>query len=170
MKKISALLLCFVMIFSLFACAEGGQTQNSSAENQTNIANPFIDCKTLDEAAGIAGFAITAPDSLSGYPERVIQAVKDSMIQVIYYAGSLDSDNVRKVYIRKGASFEDIFGDYNDYPEKGDLNVNGVKASFNGSGGKVSNVKWQIGNDCFVIYSDEPLEKEFVSGIIEKTA
>ena len=55
MKKRIIFALCAVTALSLAACGgEAVTAQKAAAEETVQIPNPFIDCETLDEAAGIA--------------------------------------------------------------------------------------------------------------------
>ncbi len=53
-------------------------------DDDVQIANPFQECTDLSEAAQIAGFSITAPDSCVNSSGKVIQAIQNDMIEIIY--------------------------------------------------------------------------------------
>ena len=79
MKRIYALALCAVMVLSLAACASAKANGNKELDNDASgeygkvensdgfgrgtvqIANPFVDYKTLDAAAQAAGFGLNVP-------------------------------------------------------------------------------------------------------------
>lgn len=69
--KVIAITLCAITALSLTAC------KAPQIENNTEIANPFEECKTLEEAAAISGVTLKVPDEIEGYSERSIQAVED---------------------------------------------------------------------------------------------
>ena len=131
MKKLLALTLCAITIFSMTAC---GNTSEST-EDLVEIPNPFIDCDSLEDAIKIAGFEIRVPDSIDGYSNRFIQAIDQYMIQVFYYTSSEISDDTGnttfsenteitenaaytedsrdQILLRKAIGTDDISGDYN---------------------------------------------------------
>ena len=130
-KKWMALVLCAVLALSLVACGtSGNNTQNDTtddtsndtgstnsgatdtdtstdtADGSTEIANPFVDCETLEEAGELAGFDISVPDEIDGgYTQGTIQAVENEMIQVIY-----TTEAGEEITLRKGTGTEDISG------------------------------------------------------------
>jgi len=53
MKKLFTIILCAIMVLSFTAC--------SRKSDNTQIPNPFLDCKTIKDAEEIAGFKVTAP-------------------------------------------------------------------------------------------------------------
>ena len=79
--------------------------------------NPFIPCASMEEASGLAGFAMEVPAETAlteQYPVRDITAIKDTMIQVICY----DAAGNEGFRMRKAAGEEDISGVYGTYEEK----------------------------------------------------
>jgi hypothetical protein len=172
MKKLFLIVICAVMALALAAC--GGQKANSdptaSGQEQTGslggaqIPNPFIDCKTLEEAQDIAGFDIALPGSMpEGYSMSPIRAVKDTMIEIIYQSGS---DEIR---IRKGVGSEDISGAYNEFSETGTVTVGGLQVAMKGDGGKVNVASWFDGGHAFSItvnLGGEGIGEDVVSGMV----
>ncbi len=93
----------------------------AAAQDQGGMAagwgNPFIPCASMEEAAGLAGFAMEVPAETAlteQYPVRDITAIKDTMIQVICY----DASGNEGFRMRKAAGEEDISGVYGTYEEK----------------------------------------------------
>ena len=101
--------------------ADMAQEEMAAAQDQGGMAagwgNPFIPCASMEEAAGLAGFAIEVPAETAlteQYPVRDITAIKDTMIQVICY----DAAGNEGFRMRKAAGEEDISGVYGTYEEK----------------------------------------------------
>ena len=88
MKKIIAIVIA-LLLFTLTAC---GQNAQEPAGGNTQIPNPWVDCTTLADAAKLAGFDIAVPGSIKGYPNKLIQAMEKSMIQVLYFDGDPDAE------------------------------------------------------------------------------
>lgn len=159
MKKLLAVLLSAMMICSFAACAKT-ETKTDAAADSSQIPNPFEDCDTLDDAAKLAGFEITVPDSVDGYSTRTIQAIKDQMIQVIYAEG--DST----LTMRKGTGTEDISGDYNEYAENNTVSVGGLDITMKGADGKVSVAIWMDGDYAFAVSVSTAVDSAAMSTLV----
>lgn len=144
MKNLAAILLCLLAAASLAGC---GGTADKSADTtaQVQIPSPFTDCATLADAAKGAGFEMTAPDTLDGYPERTIQVADREMIQVIF------ENEAGSVTLRKAAGSDDVSGDYNDYGETGTRTVGNLTVSTRGENGLVNVATWTDGGYTFAI-------------------
>ena len=101
--------------------ADMEQEEMAAAQDQGGMAagwgNPFIPCASMEEAAGLTGFAMEVPAETAlteQYPVRDITAIKDTMIQVICY----DAAGNEGFRMRKAAGEEDISGVYGTYEEK----------------------------------------------------
>lgn len=144
--------------------AETAETTANTANTATGtvgLANPFVTCTTLEEAAQTAGFEMTVPDVLEGYEQIVIQAVKDQLIQVIWQSG----DN--KITIRKGTGAEDISGDYNQYPHTEEISVGDLQVTVKGSDEAVNTAVWTVGDYAYAISAlNEGIERDAMSGLI----
>lgn len=141
--------------------AETTETTANTAAGTVGLANPFVTCTTLEEAAQTAGFEMTVPDVLEGYEQIVIQAVKDQLIQVIWQSG----DN--KITIRKGTGVEDISGDYNQYPHMEEISVGDLQVTVKGSDEAVNTAVWTVGDYAYAISAlNEGIERDAMSGLI----
>jgi hypothetical protein len=162
MKKLLIALLCVTLLFCGAACGKTAQTPETTTEiDGKNTGNPFIDCATLEEAAAIAGFDLTVPDKIDGYPEVMIQAVKDEMIQVFY----TDAD-ANEILIRKGLGENDISGDYNHYDNQivkwvGDQTVN-----FRGNGELMHVAYWITKDNAYSFSVSNGMAMEKIEALI----
>ena len=116
MKKI---LLMSVLCLAIVACGkkeeakqEIAETTNVTQKESTQIPNPFVEVKNLDEASKIAGFTLEVPETYEDYKQQVIQAIENDMIEVIYLEEESGYEGLR---IRKAKGTDDISGDYNEY-------------------------------------------------------
>ena len=169
MKKTVALLLAALLTVSFAACSQ--KTSDSKTPNDTEnvqIPNPWVDCATLDEAARIAGFDISIPGKFDGYPNKVIQAIEKSTIQVLYYDGDPAAENSSMVMVRKGTGNEDISGDYNTYPEKETIQMHGADIQLRGDNGLVYSAIWTLDGYSFAINADKGLSRDALSTAIEE--
>lgn len=162
MKRTLIITLCAVMTLLLGACGSKADTaQKANSEKNAQIPNPFIDCETIDEAVGIAGFEMTVPEEISGYDKPVINAIENEMIQVIYYK---DEDEIR---IRKGAGSEDISGDYNEYANTDTISVEGMQVKIRGNDGTVSVATWTNEKYSYSITVDEGITADSMTDFIK---
>ncbi len=172
MKKLIAITLCAVTALSFCACANntpakdnarqtGGQ---SAKDNNLQIPNPFIDCKTIAEAGKIAGFTPRIPSSIpADYSLDKIQAVKGGMVQLIYTKGE------NEITFRQRKGSEDISGDYNEYDESSTMIVGSLAVSTKGSDGKVNVATWIEGPYTFAVSVNpggEGLDNQEISDMI----
>lgn len=136
MKKWILCTLSALVLLGCTACA---------GQPQAQTPNPFISCKTLDEAAEHAGFAFTVPEGLSEtYGAGTISAIKDDLIQVQF-----DGDTA--LLLRKGAGEKDISGDYNTYDEVTAGEAGGHSIELRGKDGLVYCAVWTADGHAFAI-------------------
>lgn len=157
MKKLVAITMC-VMTLSLTACGnttsakENPQNQTKSevsTEEAVQIPNPFVDCKTVEEAETIAGFKAAVPEKMpDGYTQETIRAVEHDLIELIYENGK------KSIRIRKGKGSGDIGGDYNSYKENNTVTIGKFQVSIKGNDGKVSVAVWEDGEYSFAVSAD----------------
>ena len=169
MKKLIAITMC-IMTLSLTACGNttsakenpGNQTASENSKEETvQIPNPFVDCKTIEEAEKIAGFKAAVPEKLpDGYTQAAIRAVEQDLIELIYENGQ------KSIRIRKGRGSGDISGDYNSYKESDTVTIGKFKVSTKGNDGKVSVAVWEDGEYTFAVLADPGVSSLEVSDII----
>ena len=162
MKK---LVTVIVLAFTLLALAACGSSQQPEEAESTQIPNPWQECATLEEAEELAGFDIAVPDRIEGYPETLIQAAEDSMIQVFYLED--DSDDADSILIRKGIGTEDISGDYSEYAQNTEATMHGVEVTTKGSDGKIFTATWTQDGYAYSIHADSGTEYSLIEDLVE---
>lgn len=197
-KKVTLMILCVATMLSMAACGDkedksiGAETASQTVvENEekiptdgtattmtednvigdnTQIPNPFTDCDTLADAAALAGFDIIVPDSVAGYEERVITALKNDMIQVLYIHGD------DQICVRKAVGTEGCSGDYNEYAEEKTVTVGDKEVTLRGNNGKVMVAVWTedgysyfIGAYVYTQHNDGVEDPESNTGMDEET-
>lgn len=136
-------------------------TSTDTADGSTEIANPYVDCETLEEAGELAGFDISVPDEIDGgYTQGTIQAVENEMIQVTY-----TTEAGEEITLRKGTGTEDISGDYNEYAEENTLDVDGTSVTARGDG-LVYAATWTDGTYTYAITASAGLESDSISALV----
>ena len=168
MKKI---LLMSVLCLAIVACGkkeeakqETAETTNVTQKESTQIPNPFVEVKNLDEASKIAGFSLEVPETYEDYKKQVIQAIEDDMIEVIYYDENSEHEGLR---IRKAKGTDDISGDYNEYKDVETVKVGDFEVTEKGSEGNISVAIWNDGTYSYAInVAEASLTKDTIANLI----
>lgn len=169
--------VCWMAMKDIMGAAEGNlfapksevthETANQVFEQYFNImgaveiANPFVTCKTMDEAAQLAGFSMTLPSRVPNWiNSSVIRAVKSKMIEVLYQG------NQEQLTVRKAVGTEDISGDFTTYPDVHTEEVNGHSVTMKGSDGKIMVATWMDGGYTYAVRTATGLEHDALVSVI----
>ena len=167
-----------LMALPLAACGgkasqeeEPQQTQEASpqaeeSEKSTGVANPFVDCSSAYDAAQVAGFEVTFPESVPGYATRMYQAVEDQLVQCFY---GNEGDDAR-VLIRKGKGVENISGDYNEYAVTETVTIGDVTVEERGDGTLIHVATWSRDGYDYAIDADNGLDAATIEHLVNGTA
>lgn len=166
MRKLAIVAMCGVMAATMLlgstAVFAGTTTGGDS------IPNPFVECKTIDEAAQVAGFTFSVPEKIGKtFDSKSISAIKDQLIQVDYKNGTKND----QIELRKAAKCSNVSGVYTKYKNKTTAIVNGTKVVMKGNGTKVSVASWNAGKYSYSIYasvSKKGISKALVKSIVKK--
>lgn len=155
LKRIFSLALGTALALSLVAC---GSNDNPAADNSKPGAvqppSNYVDCDTLEEAIEMAGIEISIPEVIKGYDDCTFRANKtDGMIEVIFQN---DDDEIR---FRKGLGDEDISGNYNNFSEKNEVELDGTVITMKGTDGKVNVAVWSKDGYAYSIDCTTAVEK-----------
>lgn len=133
--------------------------QYFSAVEQTEIANPFLECKTMEEAAQVAGFSMELPQ---GAEPVAIRAVEDDMIEVLCQmeAGT--------VTLRKAVGDQDISGDYNHYAQTDVREWNGRTVTLKGTDGMFMTATWLDGGYTYAVRAEGGLDRDGMYAILSQ--
>ena len=168
MKKI---LLMSVLCLAIIACGKKEETKQETAETtnviqkeSTQIPNPFVEVKNLDEASKIAGFTLEVPETYEDYKKQVIQAIENDMIEVIYLEEESGYEGLR---IRKAKGTDDISGDYNEYRNVETVKVGEYDVTEKGDEGNIFIATWTDGTYSYAIDTDRAeLNAEDITNLI----
>jgi len=168
MKKI---LLMSVLCLTIIACGKKEETKQETAETtnviqkeSTQIPNPFVEVKNLDEASKIAGFTLEVPETYEDYKQQVIQAIENDMIEVIYLEEESGYEGLR---IRKAKGTDDISGDYNEYRNVETVKVGDYDVTEKGDEGNIFIATWTDGTYSYAIDTDRAeLNAEDITNLI----
>ena len=168
MKKI---LLMSVLCLAIIACGkkeeikqETAETTNVIQKESTQIPNPFVEVKNLDEASKIAGFTLEVPETYEDYKQQVIQAIENDMIEVIYLEEESGYEGLR---IRKAKGTDDISGDYNEYRNVETVKVGDYDVTEKGDEGNNFIATWTDGTYSYAIDTDRAeLNAEDITNLI----
>ena len=137
---------------------EGTKAKEDYTSASTGMANPFIECKSLEEAAKIAQVNIKLPE----YSQCTIYAVKNSFVEVQY-----PLNETSNITIRKSAGEEDISGVY-DGKEMQLHSTDGVDVNVRLKDGKFISAYFTGDDGTYSITCDEPLEANEIIAIVDR--
>ena len=160
MLHVAAAALAVALAFSGTACTAqsgSGTAADAASSENVQIPNPWVDCKTIEEAQTLAGFDFQLPETPDGYTIDNISVIKDEIIQVIYTKGE------QELCIRKGVGTEDISGDYNVYDTTVTKELIANNATLKGNDGKFRLAIWNDGEYAYAVSSSEALSEEEMS-------
>lgn len=178
-KKLMLILLCTTIVGAFTACGANSSGTDRAGQNEgnaaleveaddeeadgenTQIANPWVDCASMEDAVKIAGFTFEVPEQIDGYPNQAIQAIENDIIQVVY------DDGANSIYIRKGVGTEDISGDYNEYEQSDEVSIGEFQVTEKGNDGKIHVAIWNDGDYSFCVGTPGMSVEEIVA-IIEQ--
>lgn len=183
MNEMIALALSAMMALSPAACGSYGKTggteipdsftecktmDEAANGNGVECPNPFTEFQSMEDAAKAAGFSMLVPDSVEGYPDRVIRVLSgdesESMIEVIYYNGNAE----KEFCIRKAAGSEDISGDYIEYAESNTVAVGEIQVTMKGGNGQVQLATWTNNGYTYSIgiYHENGVSCDKMAGLV----
>lgn len=152
--------------------ANEGSTGTSADANRSQaeqVANPWVDCPSLDEAESVAGFQASMPAALDGYGDASFQAVSGETIQATY--GDTAAASAPVACVRKSlGEGQDVSGDYNDYPDSGTVDVEGAEVSLRGSGGSWSAATWDRDGFSYAITLTGGQDESWFSSVVDSVA
>lgn len=119
---------------------EDGQKSAAAADAPMSmqIANPWSEFDTLEEAESDAGIEIELPENYQGFNHRIYRSMHRQMIEVIYQ----DADGREGFRIRKSRDFGDISGDYTRYDQEKTLEIGDRFVETRGNGNEISVARW----------------------------
>ena len=166
MKKLIALMLCVLCLFSLAACQNRAPAEGSAeAEGSAGLgmANPFVDYGTLADACAAAGYEMHAPDMIGDAAIDTNQVMNHSMIQIVYADPNAEDG---RITLRKAAGVDDISGDYNEYASVRTADADGVTVTLRGEGETVSGAIWTANDASYALQFDTPADEAAVLAIV----
>ena len=172
-KRLFACLLCGMCICSLCACGNTNETDVIPKQNTDDvteylkenppvmqIANPWSDCTTIEEAEDIAGFNFDSVKSAEVNSISVMKGTDYNIIQIAFYDGE------NKVTIRKANIEDSISGDYNVYNQEKPVIKEEVTISVRGNDNLYSLVEWSRNGYSYSISSEQGIEFEIIESYL----
>ena len=149
--------------------ASSASSAESSADDAGDgvslaFANPWQECRDLQEAATLAGFELSVGQAPQGSVEAntYIQVIPGDIVEVDYH----DALGERVAYVRKAKGSEDASGDYNAYDLTQTLDVEGVQVEARGSDAGWSCVVWTADGYSYAIGFSSPASTEQVEALV----
>ena len=182
MKRLAYMMTLVLIAFSLAACGGAGkkpaetaaavqesteaaeetvtETEVIATETETgaaNMINPVSEYETLGAAQRAAGVEIEIPEGPEGYPVTCYHAIKNiGLLEIVYLDGPANSEDSKEGYrVRKQAGEDDISGDYNEYSEIMEYEVEGGRiVTLKGNDGAIYCMTWTDGGYSYAVDID----------------
>ena len=133
-----------------------------SLDGPAEIANPFVEYKSIDAAKKSLSFtALTPSHTPSGYNIDEITVLDNDLLQIIYKNGS-----DKTICYRTAVGNDDISGDYTVYANKKEIKVGDLNVNVRGNDG-IAVAVWSNGNLTYSIQSDTELSEKEIIDIIQ---
>ena len=161
MKKTLALILCAALALCLVACGKAAAPA-ASGEESTQIANPFVEYETMDEAAAAVGLSLSVPETPEGYDDPFIEVIGGELLQLVYANEDSQFITVRKAAIAD----EDVSGDYNEYPQTRKTTLGDNEVLFKGADELVSVIIWSVDGYSYSVTYDDPADMGAALGLL----
>ena len=132
-------------------------------DNATQIANPFTEHKTIDDANKVLSFDAKVPSNIpSGYKVDYISTLSNDFLQIGYKNG----DN--EILYRMAKGSDDISGDYNEYKNIENKKVGDYSFIIRGNeSGKAANLLWTDGKYTYSLYANPEVGTDALMSIAD---
>lgn len=131
-------------------------------KNTSQIPNPLVNYKTLDEARKAVGFSFAVPTNLpTNYEMKDIIVISNNLAEIFY-----QQDNQEILY-RAAKGNEDISGNYTVYEEVKTVTVGNTKVTVKGKSGLINLATWTKDGISYSLDFDEACDLKSVTSIIE---
>lgn len=132
-----------------------------SGAGRVGLANPFVDCKTMEEAQTIAGFETEELGGLpDGYERQAIRAMEGELLELIYRNGE---DEIR---FRKAKGNQDISGDYNQYEQAKEVSEVDYAVEIKGNDGKYCLAVWENQGFSYSVQLKDAVSEEAIMNVV----
>lgn len=159
-KKVFSIVMCAVMALSLAACGNNKPTNSSDGGDRS--PNPFTEYQTLEEAEKEAKFTLNLPQSIAGYSDPMYRLDKeDGLLEVVFENGE------ESITFRKAGGDGDISGNYSNFSEKNEVELDGTVVTMKGADGKVNVAVWSKDDYSYSIDSTEAMDKTAMTDLIK---
>lgn len=148
------LLLAVLSAFLLASCA--------TKPKKAQIANPFVDCKTLAEGCQLAGYQFAVPERINDYVMTDVRAITGNFLEIIYRIPGDKSDEVR---LRKAYMMDDASGDYRNFQLVKGISVSGKKVLLKGEPNCFHVAIWTHGKYGYAVNAQKGLPEELMQAI-----
>lgn len=137
MKELKVVVVCVLLLLSLAACGNNGQSQ---------LPNPVVEYGSFEEAQKAVDFNFTPLGNLpAGFSVDSISVIDKRIAQIIYKKGD------DRICYRVAKGGDDISGDYNEYPANNTVTMGENSVLLRGTGEKVNVALWEKDGFSFAL-------------------
>lgn len=143
---------------------EETQSPEETEDKEKTPVQEYTECASMEEAADIAGFGMTVPESAGSRPLQTIQA-KDGIVRAFYYSES--PEDASAVVITKSV-LADTAADPTDPAESETFEAGEKTITLSGSEGVMTAAEWKDESFAYQIYSEGGLTQEEAVSMAEE--
>lgn len=139
---------------------------SQAVPENAQIANPWSEVKTMEEAKDMAGFDLKLPKIPAEYEKKVIQVLNSAdtpTIEAIFW-NSAD----KEIRIRKAPGTEDISGDYTVYTQEQKLQAKDCEMTLKGEEDKVFLATWTEDGYTYSMYVEDGISADEMTEMAEQ--
>ena len=134
----------------------------AAPDETTQIANPFVDYASYEEAEAAAGFAFGVPEEIGNYKKAVYRVAENmSLFEVIY------ENDAASLTARKAPGGWNISGDNNQYTVEVAETLEGVNVTCWGEGDALFLGMWTVDEYSYSLGATESMERADFLGAVE---
>ncbi len=168
-----------MMAASVSACENGKQEvketsaietmkASQAASENTQIANPWTEVKTMEEAKDMVGFDLKLPEIPAEYGKKMIQVLDSAdapTIEVIFW-----NNEDKEIRIRKAPGTGDISGDYTAYAQEQKVQTENRELTLKGEEDKVFLATWTEDGYTYSMYVEAGISADEMTGMAGRSA
>ena len=168
MKSIKKIVMTGLCVLALAGCGSAkenaaDETPESSAD--TEIAVPFHEADSEEEAEKEAGFVISVPETVNGAVSRKFIVFNDHTLIDVRY---LDAEGNEVLSVRKCTEQENVSGDYNEYAEEKTVVSGSVTVTAKENDGTVYTAEWNDGTYGYSLHSDAGMDEDTLVSLVSE--
>ena len=144
------------------AVIDGNPPVSETSVTDVQVVYDAVECNSAEELSELLGFEVKEPDTLPfEYDSVTYTSLWGKYAEICWYSGE-----------NRAASFdtapgnEDISGDYNEYADVREIDINGVSVTIKGSSGNYCAAVWTNENRSYALLLEKEITEEQIAEFV----